>query len=148
MTTRQRALAQPQGRVRLKPGTLGTGRYYRIVLRPKEQFASFKTQDIGRRGHTLRLAGRRQSGSWDTEAFLVSKQDAHIEADRLVPNDPKTRELFRGQLSTVPRHVRGDIFIARPRKNVPEKAKPTRAQKRARSENIKKAQKARRSSPS
>jgi hypothetical protein len=48
------------------------------------------------------------------------------------------------QLGSKPKHVKGDIFEARPRKNVPEKDKPTKAQQRARKENIKKAQKARR----
>jgi hypothetical protein len=39
--------------------------------------------------------------------------------------------------------VKGDIFEARPRPNVPEAAKPTPAQQKARRENIKKAQAAR-----
>jgi hypothetical protein len=41
-------------------------------------------------------------------------------------------------------HVVGDRFKAKDRPNVPERAKPTPAQKRARSRNIKKAQAARR----
>jgi hypothetical protein len=39
--------------------------------------------------------------------------------------------------------VEGDVFEARPRPNVPEREKPTPAQRRARSANIKKAQAAR-----
>ena len=42
-------------------------------------------------------------------------------------------------------HVKADMFEAKPRPNVPEKDKPTEAQKKARKENIKKAQKARHS---
>jgi hypothetical protein len=41
-------------------------------------------------------------------------------------------------------HVKGEVFEARPRQNVPEREKPTLAQKRARRANIKKAQAARR----
>lgn len=35
MSHRQHALAQPQGRSRIKPGTTGKGKYYRIEIRPK-----------------------------------------------------------------------------------------------------------------
>jgi hypothetical protein len=42
--------------------------------------------------------------------------------------------------------VKGDIFEAKDRLNVPESKKPTQAQQRARLENVKKAQQARRTS--
>jgi hypothetical protein len=44
------------------------------------------------------------------------------------------------QLGSEPVHVRGDRFEARDRPNVPERSKPTPAQKRARQANIRKAQ--------
>ena len=46
MFHRQSVLAQPQGRARKKPGTGGKGRFYRIVVRPKSKFSSFRNQDI------------------------------------------------------------------------------------------------------
>lgn len=49
MTSRQRALAQPQGRSRRRPRT-GKGKYFRIAVRPKTGFVSFRTQDVGGRG--------------------------------------------------------------------------------------------------
>ena len=52
------------------------------------------------------------------------------------------RELF-AKLGSEPRHVKGDVFEAKDRPNVPEREKPTAAQQRARSTNIKKAQAAR-----
>lgn len=78
MTQRQRALAQPQGRMRQKPGSTGEGNFYRIEVRPKGQFSSFRTQDVGKKGGLERVAGHRASGSWDTAVWLVSKKDAHI----------------------------------------------------------------------
>lgn len=97
------AKAQPEGRGRKKPGTAGEGKYYRIVVRSKEKFVTFRYHDVGEPGGILRLAGRRSSGSWDDQAWLISKQMAHV----------------------------------------PESEKPTPAQRRARSENIRKAQQAR-----
>jgi hypothetical protein len=142
MSHTEHARAQPQGRGRKKPGTTGGGEFYRIEVRPKSEFVTFRTQDVGEPGGIERLAGKRQSGSWDTHAWLVSKQDAHIEGDRLVPDTQDARNLF-GKLGSEPVHVKEDIFKAKDRPNIPEREKPTEAQQRARMANIKKAQAAR-----
>ena len=145
MTPREHALAQPEGRKRAKPGTKGGGDYFRIVVRPKEEFTTFRYQDVGEKGHILRLAGKRSSGSWDTQAWLISKDDAHLEGNTLVADTDDAREVIEA-LRTKPKHVKGDVFEAKDRPNVPESKKPTGAQQRARLENIKKAQQARRTS--
>jgi hypothetical protein len=142
MSHQQHARAQPEGRRRKKPGTTGEGEYYRITVRPKEEFVTFRTQDVGEPGHVERVGGKRQSGSWDTQAWLISKEDAHVEGGRLVPDTEEAKQVL-ADLGSEPRHVNGDVFEAKPRPNVPEKEKPTPAQRRARSENIKKAQAAR-----
>ncbi len=142
MSSRQHARAQPEGRGRKKPGTAGEGNYYHVAVRPKDDFVTFRTQDVGGPGHVQRVAGKRTSGSWDTVKWLISKEDAHVEGGRLVADSEDARAVLE-QLSSKPRHVQGDMFKARPRRNVPEAEKPTPAQKRARSSNIKKAQAAR-----
>src|SRR5438128_1256435 len=86
MSHRQHAQAQPEGRGRKKPGTGGTGEYFHVGVRPKENFVMFRTQDVGDPGHVQRVAGKRQSGSWDTVKWLISKEDAHVEAGKLVPD--------------------------------------------------------------
>lgn len=129
--------------MRVKPGEKGTGDYYRIVVRPKREFATFRIHDIGRKGHIQRLAGKRPSGSWDTQAWLVSKKDALLKNRRLVPLTSSARSVLN-QLSSVPRYKKGDIFEAKPRRDIPEKEKPAKAQKEARKKNIRKAQRARR----
>ena len=130
------------GRSRKKPGAGGEGEFFRIVVRPKEEFVTFRTQDVGEPGHIERLAGKRQSGSWDTQAWLISKQDAHVKDDRLIPDTAEARNLL-ARLGSEPRHVKGDVFKAKDRPNIPEREKPTAAQQRARMANIKKAQAAR-----
>jgi hypothetical protein len=141
MSHRQHALAQPSGRSRKKPGA-GGGEFYRIEVRPKDEFVTFRTQDMGKKGGIERLAGKRSSGSWDTATWLVSKDFAHVEGRKLVPDHPDARKLF-DDLGSQPTRVRGDIFKAKDRPNVPEREKPTPAQRRARTANIKKAQAAR-----
>lgn len=143
MSSRQKALRQPEGRSRKKPGMGSQGKYYRIVVRPKSEFTTFRTHDIGREGHTQRLAGKRSSGSWATHAWLIHKDDAYVEDAKLKSDKPKTKKVLKRLRGPIKKY-RGDIFQAKPRKNVPEKDKPTPKQKTARKKNIKKAQKARR----
>jgi hypothetical protein len=128
---------------RKAPGTGGKGKFYRIMVRPKDEFTSFRNQDVGGKGHLERLAGHRSSGSWDTVSWLVSKDDAHIEKGKLVITNKKVREAVEKGTSGAIKHVKADIFQAHPRKNVPEKSKPTPAMKLAEKANIKKAQAAR-----
>ena len=135
MSSRQHAIAH---RARAKPGTVGTGRFYRVVIRPESDFVTFRNHDVGRRGGIERVAGKRPSGSWDTTAWLFSKYTAHIENGKLVPDSRAVAKVL-DTLGSTPVHVKGDVFRAKPRPNVPEKDKPTQAQQKARKENIKKA---------
>jgi hypothetical protein len=127
MMPRAHALAQPEGRKRVKPETKGEGDYFRIVVRPKEEFTTFRYQDVGEKGHIQRLAGKRNSGSWDTQAWLISKDDAHLDGATLVADTDDARKLIDA-LGTKPKHLKGDIFEAKDRPNVPEIKKPTEAQ--------------------
>lgn len=119
---------QPQGRTRKEPGEAGTGDNYRIVIRPKDEFVTFRYHDVGEKSGDLeRLAGKRPNGSWDTQAWLVNKKSAHIENGRLMADTDDVQDLL-DELGSVPRHVKGDIFEAKDRPNIPEHEKPTLAQ--------------------
>lgn len=142
MTHRQHALAQPEGRLRQKPGTTGKGKFFRIEVRPKSDFKTFRVQDVGKRGGLERLSGKRSSGSWDTVAWLVSKDDAKVKNHKLIIKDAKARSVLKNLRGPI-LHVKGDIFKAHPRANVPERLKPTLAMRRAQKANIIKAQIAR-----
>jgi hypothetical protein len=131
--------AQPEGRARKKPGTTGEGNYYHVEVRPKDEFTAFRTQDVGDGGHLQRVAGKRSSGSWATVKWLIGKEDAHVEGGKLVPDTRDAKDLIK-KLGSEPIRKRGDLFEAKPRRNVPEREKPTAAQQRARRQNIKKAQ--------
>jgi hypothetical protein len=138
MTSRQRSRSQPQGRSRAKPGSTGGGEFFHIEIRPKTEFKRFRTQDVGKRGGIERVAGKRSSGSWNTQKWLISKEHAHVERGKLVPDTADARKVLR-TLGTTPKHLRGDRFKAADRPNVPERSKPTAAQRRARTTNIRKA---------
>lgn len=130
-------------RSRKRPGTSGRGRFYHVEVRPKERFATFRTQDVGAHGHLERVAGKRKSGRWNTVTWLIAKKDAHVEGKTLVIDDKGAKTVLkqiRGKIT----HVKGDIFTAGPRKNVPERKKPTKAQREASRRNLTKARLARR----
>ena len=105
MSSRQHAKAQPEGREREKPGTTGQGEYFHVEVRPKSQFATFRTQDVGKKGGIQRVAGRRGSGSWDDQKWLIGKDQAHIENDKLVPDTDDARKVLE-RLGSEPQHIR------------------------------------------
>lgn len=126
-------------RKRAKPGSRGGGRFFHIEVRPAAQFVAFRVQDVGVPGSVERVAGRRTSGTWATAKWLIEKTHAHVDDGRLVPDSTEAKKLFRS-LGSVPVHVDGDRFRARPRRDIPEAEKPTPAMRRAQLANIRKAQ--------
>ena len=121
---------------RAKPGARGTGHFFHIQVRPKSEFVTFRNQKLG---GLERLAGQRANGSWDTQKWLISKDQAHIDGRKLVPDSLAVEKLL-AQLGSVPRHLGGDRFIAKPHHRIPASEKPTPAMRRAQLANIKKAQ--------
>jgi hypothetical protein len=130
------------GSTRRKPGSGGQGEYYHVEVRPGEDFVTYRTQDVGDPGHIQRVAGKRESGSWATVKWLIGKEDAHVEDGKLVADTRDAKDVLK-QLGSQVTLKSGDRFEAKPRRNIAEKSKPTAAQKKARSQNIKKAQAAR-----
>ncbi|MCK4650015.1 hypothetical protein KAT36_02175 [Candidatus Pacearchaeota archaeon] len=141
MTKAEHAAAQPEGRARERPGA-GGGEFFRVVVRPKTEFKTFRAHDVGKKGHVERLAGQRANGSWDTQAWLISKKEADVVGGVLMGKSKDVRDVL-AKLQSEPKQFRGDIFKAKPRRNVPEEEKPTPAMKKAQMRNIKKAQAAR-----
>lgn len=133
----------PSGAKRKSPGTGGKGSYYHVEVRPNDDFVTFRTQDVGDPGHIQRVAGQRENGRWSTVKWLIGKEDAHVDNDKLVGDTQEAKDLLK-KLRSKPVHKTGDLFESKPRRNVPERSKPTAAQKKARSQNIKKAQTAKR----
>ena len=136
---RRSSRSQSNGGERQKPGSGGTGKYYHVEVREGGDFETFRTQDVGDPGHLQRVSGKRASGSWTTVKWLIGKEDAHVEDGKLVGDTQDARDLIR-KLRSKPVQIRGDRFEAKPRRNVPERSKPTAAQTRARRQNIRKAQ--------
>lgn len=139
LSSRARARRQPQGRARARPASSGRGAYFHIEVRPKRAFRTFRNQDVGRKGGIERVAGRRSSGSWDTQKWLIGKDHAHRVGKRLVADTADARKILK-MLGSPPRHLGGDRFRAKDRPDVPERRKPTPAMRRAQRRNIKKAQ--------
>ena len=137
---RSSARRSPRAKTRrAKPGARGHGGFFHIQVRPRTEFVFFRNQDVGRRGGIERVAGRRANGSWDTQKWLIGKSEAHRAGKKLAPDTAAARKVLK-QLGSVPRHLGGDRFIAKPRRKIPASKKPTPAMRRAQLANIKKAQ--------
>lgn len=107
-TNRTKSEGSPR---RAKPGTTGEGEFYHIELRPRSDFRTFRTQDVGRKGSIERVAGKRADGTWDTQKWLVAKALAHVRDKRLVPDSQHAVALI-GQFRSQPVQVSGDRFKA------------------------------------
>jgi hypothetical protein len=129
-TASKKSASKLQGSRRQKPGSGGQGNYYHIEVRDGGDFETFRTQDVGDPGHVQRVSGKRASGSWATVKWLIGKEDAHVEDGKLVGDTKDAKDLLK-KLRTRPVKIRGDRFEAKPRRNVPERSKPTAAQTRA-----------------
>ena len=121
---------------RKRNGIAGTGEYYHIEVLPKADFVTFQTEDIGRRGHIQRVAGQRSSGYWSTVKWLIDKDDAHIQDNKLVP-DTKDAQAVIEQLGSEPVRMLGDRFKARPLPNYQQEIKSTLSRSRSRRESTK-----------
>ena len=126
-------------RGRAKPGVRGSGKFFHVEVRRPQNFVSFRVQDVGGKGGIERVAGRRATGSWDTQKWLIPKNQAHVEGSRLVPDAAGARKVLSSLGSTAVRVI-GDRFKAKPRRNIPESEKPTPEMRRAQLRNIRKAQ--------
>ena len=84
----------------------------------------------------------RGSHHWEAAGWLISKDQAHLEGDRLVPDSVEARKVLDA-LGSVLVYVTGDRFKAKPRRDIPENEKPTPAMRRAQIRNIRKARAAR-----
>ena len=130
-------------RIRKKPGNGGTGEYYHIEVLPRADFVNFQTQSVGRHGHIQRVAGQRSSGYWSTVKWLIDKNDAHVQDNRLVPDTLAAKNVME-QLGSEPVRKLGDLFKARPRPSFREQPESDRTRTRARRAHGKKTQTGRR----
>jgi hypothetical protein len=95
---------------RKKPGSTGEGDYYHVELTSTRGFEAFRTQDVGRRGHIQRVAGKKaDGGSWQTVKWLIGKKDAHRRGNRLVPDSKGAKDVIE-DLGVQPVHISGDRF--------------------------------------
>jgi hypothetical protein len=95
------------------------GRVFRITVRRRSEFVTLRAHDVGRAGGIERIAGRTAAGRWHTQAYLISKDRAHIEDGRLVPDSPDAAKVLN-KLGFSPRHLRGDRFAAADSPKVPK----------------------------
>jgi hypothetical protein len=136
---------QTKRQTRKAPGSSGRGDYYHVEVLPGEEFVTFQTQDVGRRGHIQRVAGKRSSGYWTTVKWLIGKEDAHIQDEKLVPDTKAAKDVIN-QLGSQPVRLVGDRFKAKPKPHGSETIMPTFTEGRTRRENLKKTQPSRRKS--
>ncbi len=131
------ARSQPEGKERAKPGSTEKEEYYHVEIRPREEFTRFRTY-VNEKTGIQRVAGRHKTGIWDDQEWLISKEKAHIENERLIPDSEEARDFFKA-LGSKPVHVMADRFKVNPEHDLPETTKRNLTKKSARRKNISQA---------
>jgi hypothetical protein len=134
-STSSPARARPAGRGRVKPGARGGGRFYCVEVALAGRFIAFRYHDVGKKGGVERIAGQRADRTWDTAGWLISKDLAHVERGRLVPDTADARKVLSA-LGVTPHHVIGDRFQAKVRRERARGTKLEPARRRAKQRNI------------
>ena|SRR5688572_27173185 len=131
MNTRQKnSRSLVEGKTRKKPGSTGKGDYYHVEIAPKRGFITFRTQDVGKRGHLQRVAGKKETGKWETVKWLIGKEDAHVRGKKLIPDTKAAKNLIE-ELGVQPVQVSGDRFTAKAKQGNSAKKKPVRKSKKS-----------------
>jgi len=97
-----------------KPGVEPTdddGEFYRIIVRPSEQFVDCRTLNVTPDSHIQIVTGKRTSGSWSTHAWLIHVDDAKVEDGRLKGVSKQAKNLLKG-LRLAPSQINGIVFQA------------------------------------
>jgi hypothetical protein len=113
MIARQKnSRSSAERKTRKKPGSTGQGNYYHVEVAPKSGFVTFRTQDVGKRGHLQRVAGKKETGKWVTVKWLIAKEDAHVRSKKLIPDTKAAKNLIQ-ELGVQPVQITGDRFTAK-----------------------------------
>lgn len=83
--------------------------YLRIITRPRLHFANSCVQDAGDPGSIQRLTDGRQLSANKSQTWLLSKDMAHVERGKIVPDTLEAAELL-ATFSREPVHRTDDLF--------------------------------------
>ena len=68
--------------------------YIKVVIRPNNEFKQFKTIDVDSVLDIKRVHGRREDNTWSVQAWIVSKKDFTIQANKLTPKNERATEFL------------------------------------------------------
>ena len=115
----EHARSQPEGRASKKTGGQPEKDIIASSFDRKRTSSPSDTMMWGNRRNP-EIGGKRSGGSWT--AGLI-KEMAHMEGNKLVADTSDGKKIL--QEFGPAKHVKGDVFQGHPRKNVPEREKPT-----------------------
>lgn len=84
--------------------------YLRIITKPRKHFVAFRTLDAGEPGSVQRLTGHRPNSARASQMWLLSKDMAHVEKGKIIPDTLEAAELLAA-FDREPVHQRDDLFV-------------------------------------
>lgn len=93
-------------------------KYYEIVVRPQSEFKTEEYRTDMLDEGIVRLAGRRMSGLWDTQAWFLSEEHARMKNGKLIPVTEPAKHVVK-TLASEPKWVKTNVFRARDKFKIP-----------------------------
>lgn len=67
-----------------------------LRIKRREEFKRFRSQDIGRPRHTIRVAGvSKRTGRWETHKYVFRKDDVVVRGGRIYPKTPRAKRTLQ-----------------------------------------------------
>lgn len=85
--------------------------FYLIIVRPKAEFVAFRFCGCGHSNRNHQLEGQTGQGNWNTQAWYISKNEAHIDEEKLVGDSEEAKSIISSLKSGLSHLDDSNIFV-------------------------------------
>lgn len=100
---------KPERRTKNLENRFEEGTYYRIIMRPRSNFVSVRSETPTGLNKIQQINGKAPNGQWSTQSWLVRKDGARIENEVLIGDTKAIRSLLKA-LNGIVQRTKGDEF--------------------------------------
>jgi hypothetical protein len=68
--------------------------YYYLTMESDDEFILFKSETIGADNQSHMIKAKEKNGRWKVKEWIINKDDAHMEGNYLVGDDPEVKEIL------------------------------------------------------
>jgi len=88
---------------------LPKGTYFRINVRPRNQFVEFNSEYVDKDNGIQQIVGKKPTGEWLTQSWIIDKSAAHVKSGALIADTKSVSKLLMVLDGSI-KHIEGDVF--------------------------------------